>query len=64
MVVAGFLKGFSVFSPNRIGGGGVGLFGPCDAKFRGEKCPCSHNNYTALIKHISLFDTALLMTNT
>ena len=27
-----------------------------------EKCPCSHNNYTALIK-IPLLDTALVMTN-
>ena len=27
-------------------------------------CPCSHNNNTALIKQISLFDTALVMTNT
>ena len=42
---------------------GEGLFGPCDVKFS-EKCPCSHNNYTALIKQISLFDTALVITNT
>ena len=30
----------------------------CDAKL--EKCPCSHNYKTALIKQISLFDTALV----
>ena len=30
---------------------------PCDAKFS-EKCLCSHNDKTAAIKHISLFDTA------
>ena len=48
-------------NPNSIGGGGGGLFWPCDAKFS-EKCPCSHNNDTALIKLISLFATALVMT--
>ena len=32
-----------------------GLFGPCDAKFS-DKCPCLHNNYTAFIEQISLFD--------
>ena len=38
---------------------------PCDAKFkRRKKCPCSHNDKTALIKQISLFDTAFVMTNT
>ena len=42
---------------------GEGLFGPCDVKFS-EECPCSHNNYTALIKQISLFDTALVITDT
>ena len=36
---------------------------PCDAKLS-EKCPCLHNNNTALKKQISLFDTALVMTNT
>ena len=36
---------------------------PCSAKFR-EKWPCSHNNNTALIKQISLVDTALVMANT
>ena len=35
-----------------------GLFGPCDAKLS-EK-----NTYTAFIKQISLFDTALFMTKT
>ena len=35
---------------------------PCDAKFS-EKFPCSHNNTTALLKQISLFDTAIVMTN-
>ena len=48
-------------NPNSISGGGANT--PCDAKFC-EKCPCSHNNNTALIKQISLFDTALVMTNT
>ena len=43
--------------------GGGGLFGPCDAKFS-EKCPCSHDNYTALIKQISLLNTALVIRNT
>ena len=33
---------------------------PTDEKFS-EKCPCSHNNNTALIKQISLCDTALVM---
>ena len=28
------------------------------ANFREKKCPCSHNNKTALIKQIYLFDTA------
>ena len=32
---------------------------PCDAKFS-EKCLCSHNNNTALIKQISRFVTALV----
>ena len=33
------------------------------AKFS-EKCQCSYNNITASIKQITLFDTALVMTNT
>ena len=49
------------FDPNSIGGGGQDR--PNDAKLS-EKCPCSHNNKTALIKQISLFGTALVMTNT
>ena len=48
-------------NPNSIEGVG-GLFTPCDAKFRIKKYPCSHNNITALIKQISLFDTALVIT--
>ena len=36
---------------------------PCDAKFS-EKCPCLHNNNMTIIKKISLFDTALVMTKT
>ena len=47
-------------NPNSIEGVG-GLFTPCDAKFRIKKYPCSHNNITALIKQISLFDTALVI---
>ena len=34
----------------------LGSFGPCDAK-SSEKCPCSHNNFTASIKQISMFDS-------
>ena len=48
-------------NPNSIEGGG--LFRPCDAK-SSEKCMCSLNNYTALIKQIILFDTALVMKDT
>ena len=33
-------------------------------KFYFKKYPWSHNDNTALINHISLFDTALVMTNT
>ena len=35
----------------------------CNAEFS-EKCPFSHNNNSALIKHISLFETVYVMTNT
>ena len=42
---------------------GEGEVESCSAKFC-ENCPCSHNNNTSLIKQISLFDTALAMTNT
>ena len=53
------------FNPNSIGGGGGrGSIGPCDEKLREKKWPGLHNNNTALIKQISLFDTALAMTNT
>ena len=48
-----------IINPNSNGGQDA----PCDAKFY-EKCPCLHHNNTALIKQISLFDTALVMTNT
>ena len=44
-------------NPKSMGGGEER---PWDAKFS-EMCPCSHNNNTALIKQISLFDTALVM---
>ena len=40
-----------------LDGGGGGQNTPCDAKFS-EKCSCSHNINTALIKQISLVDTA------
>ena len=43
--------------------GGGGQIEAHDAKIC-EKFPCSHNNHTALIKQISLFDTALVKTNT
>ena len=44
-----------------MGGGGV-YDGPNEAKFS-EYCHCSHNNNTVLIRQ-TLFDTALVMTNT
>ena len=51
-------------NPNSIGvGGGGGPLGPLHPNFR-VKGLCSHNNNTVLIKQISLFDTALVMTNT
>ena len=52
----------SLLNPNSIEEGG--LFTPCDAKFRRKKCPCSHNDNTAFITQISLFNTVLVMTNT
>ena len=39
---------------------GGGQFTPRDAKFR-KKCPCLHNNNTALIKQISLYFTPILL---
>ena len=39
-----------------LGGGSIG---PCGAKFR-TKCPCLHNNNTALTKQIFLFDTLVM----
>ena len=51
-----------MLNPNSIRCGG-GQNTPCDAKFS-EKCPCSHNRNTDLIKHNSLFYTALFLTNT
>ena len=48
-------------NPNSIRGGGQ--ITQRDAKFR-KKGPCSHNNNTALIKQISLFYIALVLTNT
>ena len=41
----------NLINPNSIGGGE-------------EKCPCSHNDKTTLMKQIYLFDAALFMTNT
>ena len=55
-----FAKDVPSFNPDNIGGGAKR---PCDAKFS-ENCPCSHNNNTAFMKQISLFDTAIVMTNT
>ena len=43
-----------LFNPNSMFGGGGG----------DSPCQCLHNNNTALIKQISLFDTALVLTNT
>ena len=43
--------------------GGGGYLGHATQKLS-LKCPCSHNNYTALVKQIYLFDTALVMINT
>ena len=49
------------FNPNRMEGGGGGGGGwlkqAIPAEFS-EKCPCSHNNKTAVIQQISLLDTA------
>ena len=55
-------KGRITINPNCIGRGG-GQDRPCDLKF-GKKYPCSHINSTALIEQMSLFDTAIVMTNT
>ena len=41
---------------------GVGEDRPCDANLS-VKCPYSHDKNTALIKQISLFDSALDKTN-
>ena len=49
------------FNPNSIGGRGQNC--PYDERFS-EKCPSLHNNKTTLIKQLSLFDTALVMTKT
>ena len=43
-------------------GGGLQLE-PCNIIFS-EKCLCSHNNNNALIKQLSMFDAALVVTNT
>ena len=50
----------TTFNPNNFGG--LGSIWPCNAKVREKKCPCLHNNNTALIKQISLIDTALVIT--
>ena len=39
---------------------GGGQLQPCDARIC-VKCLCSNHNNTALIKQLSLFDTALVM---
>ena len=49
---------YNDFSSGILGGGGQNT--TCDRKFS-EKCPCSYHNNTALIKQISLFDTAIVM---
>ena len=53
----------TVLTLTALGGGG-GQIGHATQSFEEKKCPCSHNNDTASIKQISLFDTALVMTNT
>ena len=47
-------------NPNSMGGG---LYTPF-SKILEKKCPFSRNDNTALIKQISMFDTALVMKNT
>ena len=42
--------------------GGGGQSDPATQNLEEKKCPCMHNNNTAVIKQISLFDTALAMT--
>ena len=50
-------------NPNSSGGGG-GFLHHAKQNLKKKKCPCSHNNKTALITQISLFDTALVRPNT
>jgi len=47
-----------------LGGGPGGSIDPATQSLEKKKCPCLHINNTALVKQISLFDTALVMTNT
>ena len=55
-----FQDSLSHFNTNRYFFGG-GQLGPCHARHI-EECLCSHHNNTALIKQLSLFDTALVIT--
>ena len=52
-----------IINTNIITGVGGGKIGHATRNLL-KKYPCSHNNNIALIKQISLFDTALVMTNT
>ena len=54
---------FKILNPNSIGEEG-GAFYTIFAKLRTKKCPCSRNNDTAVAQQISLFETALVMTDT
>ena len=44
-------------------GGGGGYLHQATQNLEKKKCPCLQNDNTALIKQISLLDTALVMTN-
>ena len=44
--------------------GGRGQSDPATQNLEEKKCPGLHNDNTALIKQISLFDTALVMAKT
>ena len=50
-------------NPYHVGEGVGGQVDSCDVKI-GEQFLCSHNNKTALIKQLYLFDIVLIMTNT
>ena len=53
------LRMYHLFLTLIVLGGGGAIW----AMRRKVPTKCSHNNYTSLIKQMSLFDTALVMTN-